>query len=85
MRDISLDGTGRTRHGAHLPPNAWRESRSRRENRYGKHAVHMIPVPPFRDDIQGKLHVPVAFPSEKIPVTHVARCHRHVKNLHRFG
>jgi hypothetical protein len=48
MRDISLDGTGRTRHGAHLPPNAWRESRSRRENRYGKHAVHMIPVPPFR-------------------------------------
>jgi len=31
-------------YGPHLTFKAWRESRSRQENRYGRHAVHIIPL-----------------------------------------
>ena len=41
-REVNLDGPTEALYGAHLPCKAWRESRSRQENHYGRHAVHIL-------------------------------------------
>jgi hypothetical protein len=60
-------------YGAHLTFKAWRESRSRQENRYGRHAVH----------IRG-----LAFYGCKTIHKHATNlipiCHGNVKNFFRF-
>src|SRR5690349_3738509 len=61
-------------YGPHLTFKAWRESRSRQENRYGRHTVHVTRLLFYGRDNHNK------GATYFIPI-----CHGNVKKIFQFG